>query len=162
MIYDILWYFRWTRSLHFLQAIQWFHFHFYPLDEAIASRALFVAVSGSDGRKRFWCRLNNSKTVSDRPMCQFNGELIIGRLPNKPIPDPHVPQTEGLQIDDHKSSALITIVAMILSNVTMSKVFNVCSSFDNLHNTVWLLCWSVSSLRICTCRSMGKVISVKL
>ena len=66
----------------------------------------------------------------------------MGGLPNKPIPDPHVivPKTEGLQIDEHKSSTLITIVAMTLSNVAMSKVFNMYSSFDNLRNTVWLLC----------------------
>ena len=35
-----------------------------PLDEAVASRAVFVVVSGSDGRadwlKRFWSQLNNS------------------------------------------------------------------------------------------------------
>ena len=48
-------------------------FLFLPLDEAIAiaSRALFVIVSGSDGRadgwKRLWSQLNNSKTVTDRP-----------------------------------------------------------------------------------------------
>ena len=30
-----------------------------PLDEAIASRAVFVIVSGSDGRKRFLSQLNN-------------------------------------------------------------------------------------------------------
>ena len=38
---------------------------FLPLDEAIASRAVSVIVSGSDGRadgrKRFWSQLNNSK-----------------------------------------------------------------------------------------------------
>ena len=41
-----------------------------PLDEAIASRALFVIVSRldelADGSKRFWGQLNNSKTVTDR------------------------------------------------------------------------------------------------
>ena len=36
---------------------------FLSLDEAIASSAVFVIVSGSDGRKRFWSHLNNSKTV---------------------------------------------------------------------------------------------------
>ena len=44
---------------------------FLPLDEAIASRAVFVIASGSDGRtggrKRYWSQLNNSKTVRDRP-----------------------------------------------------------------------------------------------
>ena len=46
-----------------------FHFQiiFLPLDEAIASRAVFVIVSGSDGRKRFWSQLNYPKTVRDRP-----------------------------------------------------------------------------------------------
>ena len=34
-----------------------------------------------------------------------------------PIPDHHVLQTDGLQIDDHKSSALIASVVMTLSNV---------------------------------------------
>ena len=38
-----------------------------PLDEVVASRAVFVNVSGSDGRKRFWNQLNNSKTVSYKP-----------------------------------------------------------------------------------------------
>ena len=64
----------------------------------------------------------------------------MGGLPNKPIPDSHVPEAEGLQIDDNKSSALITIVVMTLSNVAALKVFNVYSAFDNLHNKLWLLC----------------------
>ena len=38
-----------------------------PLDEAIVSIAVFVIVSGSDGRKRFRGQLNNSKTVRDIP-----------------------------------------------------------------------------------------------
>ena len=42
-------------------------FPFLPLDEVVASRAVFVIVSRSDGRKRFWSQLNNSKTVRDRP-----------------------------------------------------------------------------------------------
>ena len=41
-----------------------------PLDEVIASKAILVIVSGldgrTDGRKRFWNHLNNSKTVRDR------------------------------------------------------------------------------------------------
>ena len=41
-----------------------------PLDEAIASRAVFVIVSASDGRadgrKRFWSQLNNSKKNGKR------------------------------------------------------------------------------------------------
>ena len=41
-------------------------------DEAIASRAVFVIVFMSDGRKRFWSELSNSKTVRDRSI----GELI--------------------------------------------------------------------------------------
>ena len=41
---------------------------FLPLDEAVASRAVFVIASGSDGRaERLWSQLNNSKTVRDRP-----------------------------------------------------------------------------------------------
>ena len=44
---------------------------FLPLDEAIASRSVFVIIPGSDrqvdGRQRFWIQLNNSKTVRDRP-----------------------------------------------------------------------------------------------
>ena len=42
---------------------------FFSLDEAIASRAVFVIASGSDGRTEtlFWSQLNNTKTVSDRP-----------------------------------------------------------------------------------------------
>ena len=35
-----------------------------PLDEALASRTVFVIVSG---RKCFWSQLNNSKTVTDGP-----------------------------------------------------------------------------------------------
>ena len=42
-------------------------FQFLPLDVAVASRAVFVIVSGSGGRERFWSQLNNSKTVRDRP-----------------------------------------------------------------------------------------------
>ena len=42
-----------------------------PLGEAVASRAVFVIVPGSDGRtdgwKRFWSQLNNSKSVRDKP-----------------------------------------------------------------------------------------------
>ena len=32
---------------------------FFPLDEAVVSRAVFVIVSGLDGRIRFWSQLNN-------------------------------------------------------------------------------------------------------
>ena len=54
-------------------------FTFLPLDEGVASRAVFVIVSRWDGQagrqKRFWSQLinffYNSKTVRDRPhMCQ--------------------------------------------------------------------------------------------
>ena len=50
-------------------------FDILPLDEAVASRDVFVIVSGSDGRaggrKRLWCQLNNSKTVKKIDyMCQ--------------------------------------------------------------------------------------------
>ena len=39
-----------------------------PLDEAIASTAVFVIISGSDGRaETVWSKLNKSKTVWDRP-----------------------------------------------------------------------------------------------
>ena len=34
----------------------------------------------------------------------------MGELPNTPIPDPHVPQTQGLQIDDHRLSTSCTVV----------------------------------------------------
>ena len=34
----------------------------------------------------------------------------MGALPNVPIPDPHVPQTEGLQIGDHRSSTSCGVV----------------------------------------------------
>ena len=48
-----------------------YFYNFLPLDEAIASRAVVVIVSGSDGRtggrKHFWNQLNNSKTVRYRP-----------------------------------------------------------------------------------------------
>ena len=37
-----------------------------PFNEAIASWVAFVIVSGVDGWRRFWSRLNNSKTVRDR------------------------------------------------------------------------------------------------
>ena len=41
---------------------------FLPLDETIASRAVFVIVSGSDGgtggRKRFWNQLNNLQLIT--------------------------------------------------------------------------------------------------
>ena len=40
---------------------------FLPLDEVIVSRAVFVIVFGSDGRKHLWSQLNNPKTVRDRP-----------------------------------------------------------------------------------------------
>ena len=41
---------------------------FLLLDEAVASRVIFVIVSGSGGRaeERFWSQLNNSKTVRHR------------------------------------------------------------------------------------------------
>ena len=45
----------------------------------------------------------------------------MGGLPNEPIPDPDVPQTDGSQIGDHRlstscgsSSGLITIVVKTL------------------------------------------------
>ena len=34
----------------------------------------------------------------------------MGELPNALIPDPHVPQTEGLQIDDHRLSISCEVV----------------------------------------------------
>ena len=34
----------------------------------------------------------------------------MGELPNAPIADPHVPQTEGLQIDDHRLSMSCAVV----------------------------------------------------
>ena len=40
---------------------------FLPLDEAVASRAVFVIVSGADGLTGLWGQLNNSKTVRDIP-----------------------------------------------------------------------------------------------
>ena len=40
------------------------------LNEAIASKAVIV-VSESDGRKSFWRQASNSKTVRDRPTCQW-------------------------------------------------------------------------------------------
>ena len=51
------------------KALPYMGLHVLALDEAIASRALFVIVSGSNGRgdgqtvgrKRFWGQLNNSK-----------------------------------------------------------------------------------------------------
>ena len=54
---------------------------FLPIDEAVASRAVFGIVSASDGRTggrkcSFWIQLNNSKTVRDRPYVSYNGELI--------------------------------------------------------------------------------------
>ena len=36
----------------------------------------------------------------------------MGRLLNRPIPDPHVPQTEGLQIGDHRLSITCAIVEL--------------------------------------------------
>ena len=64
----------WTR---WAMAHPLFQFSFYainnellPLDEAMASRAVFVIASWSDGRvegrKRFWSQLNNPKAVRDR------------------------------------------------------------------------------------------------
>ena len=35
----------------------------FALNEAVASWAVFVIVSGTGGRKRFWSQLNNSKTA---------------------------------------------------------------------------------------------------
>ena len=73
---------------------------FLPLDEAIASRAVLVVVSGSDvradGRKRFWSQLNNSKRYERETIC-VNRELIgkHGRATERAHPGPHVPQTEG-------------------------------------------------------------------
>ena len=34
----------------------------------------------------------------------------MGELPNAPIPDPHVPQTEGLQIGDDRLSISCAVV----------------------------------------------------
>ena len=34
----------------------------------------------------------------------------MGELPNVPIPDPHVPQTDGLQIGDHRLSISCAVV----------------------------------------------------
>ena len=74
--------------------------HFLPLDDAIASKEVFViiALSGldgrTDGRKRFWSQLNNFKTVRDRLYVSM-GELIgiHGRATEWAHPDSHVPQT---------------------------------------------------------------------
>ena len=41
-----------------------------------ASRVVVIITPVTDGRKRFWSKLNNSKTVSDKPLC-VNGELIV-------------------------------------------------------------------------------------
>ena len=49
---------------------------FLPLDEAVAFRAVFAIVSGSDGgggRERFRRQLNNHKTVRDRPYVSIGG-----------------------------------------------------------------------------------------
>ena len=54
--------------------VQFRIYPFLPLDEAIASRAVFVIIFESGGRKCFWSQPNNSKTVRDRPC--VNGKLI--------------------------------------------------------------------------------------
>ena len=72
---------------------------FLPLDDAIASRIVFVIASGSggraDGRKRFWNQLSNSKPVRDRP--SVNGELMgtHGRAIEFATPTSLQPQTGG-------------------------------------------------------------------
>ena len=51
-----------------------------PLDEAVASRVVFVIVFGADGRGRFWGQLNNSKkTVKYRPYVSISIELAYPR-----------------------------------------------------------------------------------
>ena len=69
-----------------------------PLDEAIASRAVFVIVSGSDGRtggrKRFWSQLNNSKTVIDRSYVSIGSEYM-SELLNEFIPIPTCPKQKS-------------------------------------------------------------------
>ena len=37
----------------------------------------------------------------------------MGELPNAPIPDPHVPKTEGLQIGDHRLSISYAVVEQL-------------------------------------------------
>ena len=67
-----------------------------PLDEAIASRAVFVIVSGSGGRTCFWSLLNNSKTVWDIPRVSMGRSYEpMGGLSNRPIPYPHVRPNQG-------------------------------------------------------------------
>ena len=83
---------------------------FLPLDEAIASRMIFVILSGSDGRKSFLGQLNNSKTVK-----------IYGTMDGLPMSSsrsPRTPNSKSATTDSAhhvgSSSGLITIVAMTL------------------------------------------------
>ena len=52
-----------------------------PLDEAVASRAVFVIVSESGGRaggpKRFWSQLTNSKTARDSIYSKFKVQKFL-------------------------------------------------------------------------------------
>ena len=69
---------------------------FLPLDKAVASRVVFVIISGSDGRKRFCSQPNNSKAVRDRYK-GVNRELIgtHGCTIECAHPWPLTPQTGG-------------------------------------------------------------------
>ena len=95
-----------------------FKFTFLPLDEAVASRAVLVIVSGSDdranGRKRFRSQLINSKTVRDRKFVSLGSYCEpIGGLSNGPIPDlsrPRNPQTGGRKVPFKNSANQMEVV----------------------------------------------------
>ena len=55
-----------------------------PLDETVASTAVFVVVSRANGRKRFWGQLNNSKAVRDRPYDIYEPYFLFSNVNLKP------------------------------------------------------------------------------
>ena len=76
-----------------------------PLDEAVASRAVFAIVSRSSrqaiGRKRFWSQLNNSQTVRDRPF----GRAIEWSNPQLPRTPNRGVANQRTQIWTHRRAA---------------------------------------------------------
>ena len=62
---------------------------FLPLDDGIAYRTVFVIVSGSNARKRFWSHLINSEWQEINHMCQWGADSnpwVRYRPPRPPNP----------------------------------------------------------------------------
>ena len=99
-----------------------------PLDEAIASTAIFVCAS--DGRKRFWSQLNNSKTVRDRPYVSWGANRAGYRMSSSLSSRP---QTEGSQIGDHRLSTACGVVERPDHHCGDDLVVANVRSFNKLH-----------------------------